>query len=76
MHAFARAPAATEVPPGACETHSHMYGPREGCPQIPGRTPDLIADVPTSYVSSNAGVPGDDDGAERVRMLSLYGFSD
>lgn len=34
------------APPGACETHSHIYGPKERYPHHPGRTPDLIADVP------------------------------
>ena len=33
------------APPGSCDTHSHVYVPREQCPHHPGRTPDLIADV-------------------------------
>ncbi|MCP5156187.1 MAG: amidohydrolase family protein [Ectothiorhodospiraceae bacterium] len=35
------------APPHACETHSHIYGPRERYPHHPGRTPDLLADLPT-----------------------------
>lgn len=35
-----------KAPPGACETHSHIYGPKTQYPHHPGRTPDLIADVP------------------------------
>jgi D-galactarolactone isomerase len=34
------------APPGACETHSHIYGPRARYAHHPGRTPDLVADVP------------------------------
>ena len=33
------------APPGACETHSHIYGPKDKYPHHPGRSPDLLADV-------------------------------
>ena len=35
------------APPGACETHSHIYGPAEVYPQRPMRTPNLRAELPT-----------------------------
>ena len=34
-----------QAPPGTCDTHSHVYGPRERYPHVPGRTPDLVAEL-------------------------------
>lgn len=33
------------TPPKACETHSHIYGPAETYPRLPGRTPDYGGSV-------------------------------
>ena len=58
------------APPGACDTHSHVYGPKETYPHHPGRTPDLIADV-TAYQAMLARL-----GIERAVIVqpSLYSF--
>lgn len=59
-----------EAPPGACDTHSHVYVPREKYPHRPGRTPDLVADV-DAYEAMLARL-----GIERAVIVqpSLYGF--
>ena len=58
------------APPRACETHSHIYGPRAQYPHQIGRTPDLVADVPT-FLAMLARL-----GLERAVIVqpSLYGF--
>lgn len=33
------------TPPKACETHSHIYGPADKYPRVPGRTPAFEASV-------------------------------
>ncbi|MCJ7830594.1 MAG: amidohydrolase family protein [Desulfobacterales bacterium] len=33
------------TPPKACETHSHIYGPAESYPRLPGRKPDYGASL-------------------------------
>jgi len=59
-----------QAPPGACDTHSHIYGPKETYPHHPGRVPDLLADVPT-YETMLARI-----GLERAVIVqpSLYAF--
>jgi len=58
------------APPGACDTHSHVYAPREQCPHHPGRTPDLVAGV-DAYRAMLARL-----GVERAVIVqpSLYSF--
>jgi len=58
------------APPGACDTHSHVYVPREQCPHHPGRSPDLIAGV-DAYQTMLARL-----GIERAVIVqpSLYAF--
>lgn len=59
-----------KAPPGACDTHSHVYVPREKYPHHPGRNPDLIADV-DAYEAMLARL-----GIERAIIVqpSLYSF--
>lgn len=58
------------APAGACDTHSHVYGPKETYPHHPGRVPDLLAEVP-AYEAMLARI-----GFERAVIVqpSLYGF--
>lgn len=58
------------APPGACDTHSHVYFPVEQYAHHPGRTPDLIADV-AAYEAMLARL-----GIERAVIVqpSLYSF--
>jgi D-galactarolactone isomerase len=58
------------APPGACDTHSHVYVPRAACPHVPGRTPNLVAELP-AYEAMLARL-----GIERAVVVqpSLYGF--
>jgi predicted TIM-barrel fold metal-dependent hydrolase len=58
------------APPGACDTHSHVYAPRAACPHVPGRTPDLVAELPADEAML------DRPGIERAVIVqpSLCGF--
>jgi D-galactarolactone isomerase len=58
------------APPGACETHSHIYGAKDKYPHHPGRHPDLLADVPMFEAML------DTIGFERAVIVqpSLYSF--
>ena len=58
------------TPPGACDTHSHVYGTRQQFPHHPGRSPDLVADV-NAYQAMLARL-----GIERAVIVqpSLYSF--
>lgn len=58
------------APAGACDTHSHVYVPKEIYPHHPGRNPDLIADV-GAYEAMLARI-----GIQRAIIVqpSLYSF--
>lgn len=58
------------APPGACDTHSHVYGPKAVYPHVPGRVPDLLAELP-AYRAMLERI-----GFQRAVIVqpSLYGF--